>query len=508
MLSRLSAHLSNLLTKAKWALFYRLLFSLIFISPVIFLALFSYIRLQSESTSSILSQKKSLASLAATIVDERLDGMVDLGTSLATRPRFIEEIGKGNWTEAMNILGRVSNNFPSIERVVLYDPNANIKADMPAAGVTGQTRADKEWYIAIKRNWQFHVSGVYQRSAVPKINVVSIVIPVKTGNSLASTASLLGNKEQKVIGILQLQLNLEIFADWIKKASAGVDGFIYIVDQYGHIVSHPKLNPKKNIIDFSSVRIVQKSLKGVGGAELNYNPVEKEERVAAYEPVSQYGWGVVVTQPATMAFAERNKNLRNVLITYVLIAFLALVVVFCLLYAVIIQAKAEDTMRELLLRDELTGLNNHRGFFILAAQQIKIADRLKQRLALLYVDMDNMKWINDALGHKEGDQALIDTAHILKSSFRASDVIARLSGDEFVGLVFESTDNSREKIVERLQENLNAHNLQTNRRYKLSISFGITQYDPGSPCSLDELLELGDKLMYEQKQIKRHQRMI
>ena len=215
MLSRLSTQLSNLLTKAKWALFYRLLFSLVFISPVIFLALFSYIRLQSESTSSILSQKKSLASLAATIVDERLDGMVDLGTSLATRPRFIEEIGKGNWTEAMNILGSVSNNFPSVERVVLYDPNANIKADMPAAGVTGQTRADKEWYISIKRNWQPHVSGVYQRSVVPKINVVSIVIPVKTGNSLASTASLLGNKEQKVIGILQLQLDLEIFADWI-----------------------------------------------------------------------------------------------------------------------------------------------------------------------------------------------------------------------------------------------------------------------------------------------------
>ena len=495
MLSRLSTHLSNLLTKSKWALFHRLLFPLIFISPVIFLALFSYFRLQSESTSSILAQKKSLAFLAATIVDERLDGMVDLGISLATRPRFIEEIEKGNWTEAMNILGSISDNFPFIERVVLYNPDAVIKADMPAAGVIGETRADRAWYAAVQKSREPHVSGVYQRSAAPKVNVVSVVVPVKVGNAPGSTAP-------RVIGILQLQLNLEIFADWIRKASAGVDGFVYIVDQYGRIVSHPRLDPRKNIIDFTSVLIVRKLLKGVSGAELNYNPVEKEWRVAAYEPVAQYGWGVVVTQPAETAFAERNKNLRTLLITYGLIVFLSLAVAVCLLYAVIIQARAEDAMRELSLRDELTGLNNRRGFLLLAAQQIKITDRLKQKLALLYLDMDNLKGINDSLGHKAGDRALIDMATILKSSFRASDVIARLSGDEFTGLVLESADNARDKIVERLQENLNAYNMQTNRQYKLSVSFGITQYEPGSPCSLDELLELGDKLMYEQKQKK------
>ena len=495
MLTQLSAKLSIILTKSKWAAFHRLLLPLVFISPVIFLALFSYFRLQSESTSSILAQKKSLAFLAATIVDERLDSVLDLGISLVTKPQFIEQIEKGNWIEAMGTMGGIPDNFPFVERVVLYDPNAVIRADMPPAGVIGQTRADKEWYRTVQKSWEPYVSGVYQRGAAPRKNVVAVVIPVTAGNEP-------GNTEPLVIGILQLQLNLDIFSDWIKKTSAGVEGFVYIVDQYGHIVSHPRLDPRKNIIDFSSVVIVRKLLKGVSGAELNYNPVEKEWRVAAYEPVAQYGWGVVVTQSAAAAFAERDKNLRNLLITYGIIVTLALVVAYCLLYAVIIQANAENAMRELSLHDELTGLNNRRGFLLLSAQQIKIADRLKQPVSLLYMDMDDLKWINDTLGHKEGDRALMDLATILKSSFRASDVIARLSGDEFARLVLESADTTRDRIVERLQENLNAYNLQTNRQYKLSVSFGIARYDPAAPCSLDELLERGDREMYEQKQKK------
>lgn len=170
--------------------------------------------------------------------------------------------------------------------------------------------------------------------------------------------------------------------------------------------------------------------------------------------------------------------------------------------------EAEKKLRDLSLLDELTGLSNRRGFLTLGTQQVKIADRLRQGLALIYADLDKMKWINDTFGHKVGDQALIDAAFILKSSFRASDIVARLGGDEFVGLVLETADHTGEAIMSRLQENLNACNLQANRQYALSISFGITRYDPQNPCSLEELLERGDKVMYEQKKKKRLRRTV
>jgi diguanylate cyclase (GGDEF)-like protein/PAS domain S-box-containing protein len=160
----------------------------------------------------------------------------------------------------------------------------------------------------------------------------------------------------------------------------------------------------------------------------------------------------------------------------------------------------EEKLRELSLVDSLTGLNNRRAFMVLATQQLKTADRMGEGALLFFADLDGLKWINDHMGHGEGDRALVDTANILRNSFRASDIIARLGGDEFVGLGIETQENKAEVILARLQEHLNAHNLQESRPYKLSISFGIARYTPQHPCSLQELLEEGDKAMYVQKQ--------
>ncbi len=164
---------------------------------------------------------------------------------------------------------------------------------------------------------------------------------------------------------------------------------------------------------------------------------------------------------------------------------------------------AEVELRELSLSDDLTGLSNRRGFMHLAKQQLKVSDRNRKGLVLIFADLDKMKWINDTFGHAEGDWALIYTAGILKRSFRVSDIISRLGGDEFVVLSVEAPEKSEGHIMDRLQENLQAHNMEAGRPYKLSISFGITTYNPEEPCTLDELIERGDKLMYEQKQKKK-----
>ena len=164
--------------------------------------------------------------------------------------------------------------------------------------------------------------------------------------------------------------------------------------------------------------------------------------------------------------------------------------------------RAEAQLRELSLKDELTGLNNRRGFLTLAAQQMKNAERFKQCVALIYADLDKMKWINDTLGHKEGDRALVDTARILTSSFRSCDIIARLGGDEYACLSVVQDEKGGELILARLRESLENHNRQESRPYRLSISFGIACYDPEAPCALGELMERGDAAMYLQKQLK------
>ena len=154
------------------------------------------------------------------------------------------------------------------------------------------------------------------------------------------------------------------------------------------------------------------------------------------------------------------------------------------------------------LIDDLTGLNNRRGFSTLGQQQLKLSNRAKKGMFLLFSDLDNLKWINDTLGHHEGDRALVETATISRETFRQSDIIARVGGDEFAVLAVEAYRDSGDILAARLQENLRTHNAQRNRRYKLSISVGLDYYDPICPCSIDELLDRADRSMYEQKQKK------
>ena len=124
-------------------------------------------------------------------------------------------------------------------------------------------------------------------------------------------------------------------------------------------------------------------------------------------------------------------------------------------------------------------------------------------MLLFFADLDGMKWINDTLGHEEGDRALVDVGLILKETFRSSDIIARMGGDEFAILAIDTTGIFPEIMMARLQNQIDAHNSDGKRLYKISISMGIAYYDPGNSCSLDELMSRADKLMYEQKRSKK-----
>ncbi len=164
--------------------------------------------------------------------------------------------------------------------------------------------------------------------------------------------------------------------------------------------------------------------------------------------------------------------------------------------------KAEEELLILAITDQLTGLHNRRGFLSLAEQQLRLSDRTKDRMVLFLADMDGLKWINDTLGHKEGDNAIIEVAMVLKETFRSSDIIARMGGDEFAVLAIDTTEVNSEIFTGRLQSLIDAHNNQENRNYKLSISVGCSFYDPENPCSIDELMVQADQLMYEEKRNK------
>jgi len=161
--------------------------------------------------------------------------------------------------------------------------------------------------------------------------------------------------------------------------------------------------------------------------------------------------------------------------------------------------RALRELRTTSMLDELTGLHNRRAFLAAAERQVKLAERTGADLLLVFADLDGLKLVNDTWGHEEGDRALVEAADLLEETFRDSDVMGRLGGDEFVVLMVDCAPDEAEMLVGRLLRNMRVRNDQPNRRYKLSISFGLTHHRPGVPCSVDELIRRADASMYERK---------
>jgi diguanylate cyclase (GGDEF)-like protein len=162
------------------------------------------------------------------------------------------------------------------------------------------------------------------------------------------------------------------------------------------------------------------------------------------------------------------------------------------------QTLLDRELRHLALTDDLTCVYNRRGFFAAATQLLKLAHRNAQHLLLFFCDVNNLKKINDSFGHREGDLTLIRAADALEQTFRDSDILARIGGDEFAVLAVVASGQRTETILRRLEKYLKMSSA-SEKRYELSLSVGVARFDPKRAVSLGELMSQADQAMYEQK---------
>lgn len=172
-----------------------------------------------------------------------------------------------------------------------------------------------------------------------------------------------------------------------------------------------------------------------------------------------------------------------------------------LLYA-IERHRTRSMLQNLSLSDELTGLLNRRGFLSLAPKHVKIAERANWELLVFFIDLDELKAINDNYGHPEGDKALRTVATVLRETFRTSDVVARIGGDEFIVLAINASDASIDTITARLQENVERCN-HNGTQYRVSISYGVARFNPQEQATLHEMIAQADRALYANKVSKR-----
>jgi diguanylate cyclase (GGDEF)-like protein len=154
------------------------------------------------------------------------------------------------------------------------------------------------------------------------------------------------------------------------------------------------------------------------------------------------------------------------------------------------------------LTDVLTGLCNRRGFFVHAEQTFKVGQRQHVPSAVIFADIDGLKHVNDELGHDIGDSLIRDAARVFRASFRTTDVVARLAGDEFVAFTLD--DEQPDAVLERIDRNLEAFNLMEERPYQVSLSTGIVQCDPAGDLSLSDYLGMAYQKICEHKRRRLH----
>lgn len=187
-----------------------------------------------------------------------------------------------------------------------------------------------------------------------------------------------------------------------------------------------------------------------------------------------------------------------------LAATAASISVLFLLYACRRFAVLESEIHALSFRDELTGLLNLRGFRMLAEQAIRMARRSNAPFSIVFVDLDRLKQVNDSLGHDTGSMFLVATARLLQATFRESDVVARIGGDEFAVAGQFNRDEIAD-AVRRLHSASKSGPHSKGQNIPLSFSIGFATAEDPHSTDFDELLQDADKAMYQQKRARQRQ---
>ncbi len=163
-----------------------------------------------------------------------------------------------------------------------------------------------------------------------------------------------------------------------------------------------------------------------------------------------------------------------------------------------------DVLSRLSVIDEFTGLYNRRALYVTGKNMYQQAMDNRETSCFIFVDMDGLKKINDAYGHKDGDAAILALSNTLKQSFREKDLVVRYGGDEFVIVMANIQEKALHKALARIKAEIDSFNAQEKHPWKLSASWGYVFNDADSePKSFESVIEESDAKLYQEKRDKR-----
>ena len=154
----------------------------------------------------------------------------------------------------------------------------------------------------------------------------------------------------------------------------------------------------------------------------------------------------------------------------------------------------------------MTQVSNRRGLNILGEQRIKDASRFNQQIGVVYIDIDDMKLLNDTYGHHCGDECITTLAQVLKDCSRDNDIIARVGGDEFLVMLLVDDEADMQQFCQRLDLAFSEMIGKSTALQSNSLSYGYVITDNSTDIDLEALISEADTRMYENKRLNKLQR--
>ncbi|MCW9024582.1 MAG: sensor domain-containing diguanylate cyclase [Gammaproteobacteria bacterium] len=337
------------------------------------------------------------------------------------------------------------------------------------------------------------------------------------------------NNQNIIQGVLIIKINATDFLKVLDSANESLEGNLNMLDESGYwIYGKPeellwgsiiKKNSKERFQTYYPDAWEEISHTHSGGiykkdfsmafeeveyVSMNILDAHLENHEAREHQHQWPRWKLVSIIPNTVT-ALRMESIRYLMIAlYIIVVILAGFGTVFITQAMLNKQIAENQVKHLAFYDPLTGLTNRRLFYEKLELEISHARREKNMLALLYMDLDNFKPINDELGHEAGDTVLQVLAKRFIKCLRDSDTISRIGGDEFTVILPRLKNKDEiESIANRIIESVNHPFVFNNKEYTLGISIGISLLSDDDHI-MDDLINRADKAMYKVKHSTRN----
>lgn len=163
----------------------------------------------------------------------------------------------------------------------------------------------------------------------------------------------------------------------------------------------------------------------------------------------------------------------------------------------------QEEFKKFATLDTLTGLFTRNEGMIYLEKQIQLSKMNETHFVVCFIDVDGLKKVNDTFGHQTGDELLKDFSQILKETIRSYDIAFRYGGDEFILILHKVTTKEANIVLSRIQNKIDEFNRESQKPYKIQISYGFAEYSPSSNLTTEDLIKIADENMYKAKKEKK-----